>query len=76
MSEAHASYVPCKRLVRNDTLRRVVTAGNILAHRLEEFIAECVSLGVPESAAEEMQALRIWEATLAELRGEVGEVQP
>lgn len=76
MSEAHASYVPCKRLVRNDTLRRVVTAGNILAHRLEAFIAECVSLGAPDAAAEELQALKVWEATLAELRGEVGEVRP
>jgi len=71
MSEARALYVNCTRLVSNHTLRQVVVAGNILALRLESFVAECVSLGAPDAAEEEAKALKMWEATLAQLRSEV-----
>lgn len=71
MSEARASYIRDRRLIGNDILRRLVAAGNILAHRHQTYIAECTSLGVPEVANEEVDALELWEAALAALRGEV-----
>lgn len=71
MSEARASYIRDRRLISNDALRRLVAAGNILAHRHQAFIAECTSLEVPEVANEEADALELWEAALAALRGEV-----
>lgn len=69
MSESN--YIRDKRLVSNHTLRQVVIAGNILAHRLESFVEECVSLGAPDAAEDEINAIETWRAMLAQLRGEV-----
>jgi len=71
MSEARANYIHDRRLVSHDTLRKIVTAGNLLAHQIESFISECAALGAPEASEEEVRALKVWEGALAELRGEV-----
>lgn len=71
MSETALYYQPDLRRPENAVLRKAIDAGAVLAQRAADFIVECQRVNDVSLAKEEMEALANWNATLAELRGEV-----